>query len=398
MFDPFDPAFIADRYATYRRFRSESPVTRQPLGETHLSILWRYDDAAAMLKGRSTRIRPAGEAVPPHLGSGAAATMFENVLVLTDSPNHDRLRRLVNPFFTGRALEPLRALVRRTVDELVEDLAGQATVDIVARFAARLPCIVVLTMMGVPRDDWDELIRRVPDFRPVFSPIPVQPESARRCEEACQYFIDYFGGFIDRRTLAPGDTMADGLIGAHSDGDRLSRNELIAMLYSFLDAGYESTMSTLANAIVGLAIHRDQLEVLLQRPDAAATAVEEALRWDAPIHFLRRTVAEPVEIHGVRIEPSDILLISIASANRDESRFDQADRFDLGRGEGDHLSFGGGPHYCLGHQLSRMELTYAVPALFKAFPDLRLVDELHEREEHFVFPARKRVDVHLGLK
>jgi cytochrome P450 len=400
MINPFDPAFLANRHEGYRRLREDAPILPIDLPTGRLWLLSRYEDVARVVKESAGRVKAPGHNRPPkHFNDGAAAMLWKHQVVLADPPDHTRLRKLAMPAFRQDRLKALEGKVRTSVEKRLAELAGRDEVDIVAEFASFVPASTIMHVMGLPDEDWGPLLSRVPDFLHVFSPVPLPPEIAERANDACAFYIDYFGKLVDRRMGQPGDDIVGALITAYEDGDRLSRDELIAMLQSFLNAGYETTMSALGGGLFGLLSHEDQREAVRADPSGSAEAAfDEMLRWDAPVHFVMRYLPEPLTLHGVTIPAGEPILLALASANRDQRRFVDPDRFDLNRTDRQYMTFGGGRHFCLGAPLAKMEAKIALELLFKHFPGITLANaSAPERQPHLLFPAVKALSVKLGM-
>jgi cytochrome P450 len=397
MFDPVQFAALQNRYPSYRRLRDEAPVLTVELGPVSVRLLTRYEDVAAILRNPQSRVKPLDAGGDPAgLGNGAAAAMFNAQLVLADPPDHDRLRRLVSPAFTQQAIKPLQAWIEDKVAQRIGELAEQREFDLVADLAAYVPASTILHILGVPLSDWQPLISRVPDFLNFFSPFPISKEQRDACEAACQFYIDYFGAIVDERRAAPGDDIVGKLITAHDQDDQLSRIELLAILHAFLNAGFETTMSALGSGMWGMLSQRLPWQQLCADPNLAGTALEETLRWEAPIHFLRRYPAQDVTLHGTTIHAGEAVLLGLASANRDERRFPDPDRIDIHRADKAHVTFGGGRHFCIGAQLAKLEARTTLAALARKLPQLELIDTEPERQMNLMFHAIKRMKVHTG--
>ena len=397
MFDP--PSFLAlrDRHPTYRLMRDQAPVLRAEFGPAPIWILTRYDDVSAVLKDPDALVRPPGATgSPAGLGEGAAKTIFDAQLVLMDGPDHDRIRRLASPAFSLRNLQSLEAWLVRTIEGRIRELAERDEFDLVGDLAAFVPGATILHILGVPDSDWEPMISRVPAFINIFSPFPISRADRDACEEACSYYLDYFGRLVDERRRAPGDDIVGRLVNAHEQDDRLDRTELLALLQAFLNAGFETTMSTLGAGMYGMLAQEAPWRRLVEDPSLAPQALEETLRWEAPISFVRRYVARDTEMHGVTIPTGEPVLLALASANRDERKFDEPARILIDRARKDHVSFGGGRHFCIGAQLAKMEARTTLNLLARTLPALELLDEAPPRQQNLLFHSFTRLRVRAG--
>jgi cytochrome P450 len=392
MFDPATFVALRDRHPVYKQLRDEAPVFEARFGPAPVWLLTRYEDVSALLKDPTARVKSL-EGNPAGFENGPAKTMFDAQMVLSDPPDHDRLRKLASPAFTLATLRPLQAWLEDIVERRIALLAGRDSFDIVADLAAYVPAATILKILGLTEDDWEPLISRVPAFLHIFSPFPLPEKERDACNDACQFYLDFFGDLIERRSKDPADDIVGKLITARLDEDRLSHVELLAMLHTFLNAGYETTMSTLGAGLWGMLKQREPWERLVADPSLAPVALEEILRWEAPVSFLRRYPTQDMELHGVTIRAGEPCLLALASANRDERRFAGPDRIDLDRPTKEHVSFGGGRHFCIGFQLAKLEARTTLAALARGLPDLHLIDTDPDRAANIMFHSVERLRV-----
>jgi cytochrome P450 len=280
----------------------------------------------------------------------------------------------VGQSFSARYIEEQRSAVRSVVDGLIDKIAGAGEIDFVPEFALALPMTVICDMLGIPPAD-----RR--DFRAWTSgaggtlepmPTPEVQDSAARSSEA---FEAYFTALIEERRRSPGDDLLTKLITAESEEGKLSHEELISNAVLLLAAGFETTTNLLGNGLLALLRNPAQWRRLREEPGIAANATEELLRYDSPVQMATPRVATvDVEIDGYVIPEGETVVAIVASGNRDPQRFHDADRLDLGRADPAPLSFGAGPHFCLGAALARLEGAEAFEALTRRLPDLELVE------------------------
>lgn len=389
-FDPTAFAAVQDRYPIYQALRDEHRVLRAG----HSWILTRYEDVSALLRDPQSLVKPPGGS-PAGL-RGVAAELHGAQLVLSDPPVHDRLRRLASPTFTQQAIAPLQSWIESMISARIDALAERETFDAIGDLAAYVPAATILHILGIPDRDWEPLIARVPGFLHIFSPFPLGEEELAACEASCAYYIDYFGAIVDARQANPGDDIVGKLVTAHVEGDRLSRLELVAMLQAFLNAGFETTMSTLGAGMWGMLSQRRPWETLAADPSLAGHALEETLRWDPPIHFLQRFPAKDLVIDGTTIRAGEAVQCCLAAANRDERRFPDPDVIDIARADKAHVTFGGGRHFCIGALLAKMQARITLATLAQRMPELELVTERPERQVNLLFHAIKRLDVRVN--
>jgi cytochrome P450 len=370
-FDPRSAAFAADPYPVFALARTAGePLWHDGLG---MWLAFRHADASAVLRsktlGRIYRYRG------PEDVWGTFNWLHADSILDSEPPKHTRLRRLVSKAFTRGYIETLRPLVERVCGELLDAAEAKerdgGTVDLVADYAEPLPVIIIAAMLGVPDSDqhllrpWSQDIVKMYEYDHTVE----QQHAARRSSEE---FAAYVGELAVARRHDPTDDLVTQLVEVQDEGDRLSEHELIATCILLLNAGHEASVNGLGNGIVAAF---DTGEVQRLRTDArglADTAVEEFLRYDAPLQLFERTATADTAIGPVTIQEGQKVAALLGSAGRDPEVFEQPDRMDLARDPNPHIGFGAGIHFCLGSPLARMEMTTSVPMLFERFPPLEL--------------------------
>jgi cytochrome P450 len=378
VFDPFAPGFTDNPYPQYAALRAGAPAGRHPLG---FWLLTRYEDIAALLRANmsvedgnitdrellSLREQMFGE---EEEGSRARSMLDR------DPPDHTRLRRLVSKAFTPRAVEALRPRITGLVDEMLDAAEGQRQVDLVDALAFPLPFAVIGEMLGTPPAD-HERIRQL-SGTVVRSLEPVNdPGTARAIVEADAELTQIAAEMIAWKRAHPAGDLLTALINAEDDGDVLGDEELISQTLLLYIAGHETTVNLIAGGTLALLRHPDQLARLREDPGLTVNAVEEMLRYDSPVQATRRITLEPASFGDVTIPAGSFVMALLGSANRDESFFGpDAGRLRLDRENArQHVSFGAGPHHCLGASLARMEAAIALDRLVTRFPGLALDGE-----------------------
>ncbi len=305
-------------------------------------------------------------------------------MILMDPPGHTRLRKLVSRAFTVRRMEELRPRVAEFANRLLDDLPATGRVDLMSSYAFLLPVFVICELLGVPAADRDEFA--------AWSNVMVDEATQDESSAASMKMHSYLSALIDARRANPDDALISGLIEVADEGDRLSRDELVAMAMLLLIAGHETTVNLIGNGVLALLTHPEQRTLLHEQPELLPAAVEEFLRWDSPVHSApMRFVAEDVEYSGVTIPAGAVVALSLASANRDARFPDPAD-LQIDRDAGGHTAFGHGLHHCLGAQLARIEAQEAIGLLLHRRPDLALgvdVDDLRYRRSTLIRGLRK---------
>jgi cytochrome P450 len=377
MFDPFDPEFRRDPYPVYARLRAAAAAHPTPWGAVAVP---RYADCVAIL----TDPRASSDLTKSDLYRAAREQGLidpDEVLAKTppflilDPPDHTRLRGLVSKAFTPRVVEAMRSRVQQIVDEL---LGGSAPgdVELIETIAYPLPVRVVCEMLGVPPEDhdtfkgWSRLLAQAMDPQPGQTP---QASAARR--EAGNAFAQYFRELLARRRARPERDLLSQLAAAADISHALSEDELLSTCIFLLAAGHETTVSLIANGVLALARHPQQFELLRTGPPLASSAVDEVLRYDAPVQLALRVAKEAIAIHDHVVSPGCQIIVLLGAANRDAERFDDPDRFDLRRGDPHHLAFGLGPHFCLGAALARLQGEVFFATLSERCAGVRLLAE-----------------------
>jgi cytochrome P450 PksS len=369
------PAFKADPFPYYARLRADAPVCRTtlPTGEPAW-LVTRYDDAVAVLKDDHQFVKDTANALTPAQLARQPwfRTIFPTIrrhLLRADGADHMRLRGLVNRAFTPRLVEQMRGRIQALADELLEALGDRERLDLIRDFALPLPLTVIAEILGVPPEE-----RRA--FQRWSKAIVSAGHSTGRmfwAVPAALRFQRYVRRFLRRRRAEPRDDLVSALVRTEEAGDRLSEDELVAMVFLLLVAGHETTVNLIGNGTLALLEHPDQLEKLRREPGLLKPAVEELLRFTSPVEMAtERYARDDVSLGGVTIPRGDMVYVVIASANRDERQFPHADTLDVAREPNRHLSFGLGAHFCLGAPLARLEGQIALGTLLRRLPGLRL--------------------------
>jgi pimeloyl-[acyl-carrier protein] synthase len=386
---PGSPAFVADPYAFYTALRARAPV----YAEGDQGVFWLLTHAAVSMALQDRRFGkrpPAGAERPLRRSLATEASSDQPVartveealglpqlppsMLFLDPPEHTRLRSLVNLAFTPRMVERLRPRVAAIAQELLGAMEGGEVVDLVSAYAFPLPAIVIAELLGVPSADRSQFRAWSEDI--ALSLDGTQPEEVRRRgETAARSLATYFAGLLAERRRAPREDLLTALLAAEEQGDRLGPADLLSMCILLLVAGHETTKNLIANGVLTLLRHPDQLARLRADPSLYATAVEELLRFESPVQRTARITHADVDVDGVRIPRGALVLTVIGSANRDPEVFADPDHLDLGRAENPHLAFGRGIHFCLGAPLARLEGQVALQALLDRFPRLALAED-----------------------
>lgn len=357
----------SDPYPIYRKLRRRSPVHRSKL--VNGWVLSAHADVDRVLRDYKRFSNDERNSNRPQ-GYEAFAEETRSLLRL-DPPDHTRLRSLVGQAFTPRAVEQLKPRVERIVDELLDGIDDTGRFDVIADLAYPLPITVIAEMVGVPPEDRDQFKVWSSDVARVLEPGTSEEEN-RRSLRSRAALDEYFGEIITQRQAAPRDDLISALIAAEDAGDKLTRDETLAILVLLLVAGNETTRNLIGNGLLALLNHPDQLQALRRSPQMIESAIEELLRFDSPVQLDVRTALEDVEIGGKRIRKGQQVVLLIGAANRDPEVFADPDRLELGRKAQSHISFGRGIHHCLGAPLARIEGQVAFRKLLERFSEIRL--------------------------
>jgi cytochrome P450 len=387
------PEHRADPYPTYRWLRERHPIM-DSTWEDDTSILTRFADCEAVLRDPRWSSNPAHRPMPE--GEMDVRTAMSqtggSILLFIDPPDHTRIRRLVSKAFTPRTVERLRPRVQQIVDELLDDAAERGSLDVVGELGYTVPVTVICEMLGVPVEDRDLFGPWSSDASRLLDGV-LDEETTMKGLLGSMQIINYLNGLIEEHRAHPRDDLLGALIAAEEEGDRLSEDELRSNALLLFVAGHETTMNLIGNGTYALLRNRTQLERLRDDPSLAASAIEELLRFDGPVHLTGRVATEDLEVNGHRFAKDQQVITMISAANRDPERFTDPDTLDIGRQDGPHLAFSYGMHYCLGAALARLEGQVAIPTLVSRFPNMELITDPVEYREHLVLRGLKELRV-----
>ena len=375
--DLLSPEMTADPHGYYADLRAADPVHWNSAARAWL--ITGYQDVCAGYMDpvlSSDRVRPILDIVSPAKRE-ALAPMLNTIgswMVVTDAPAHTRLRKLANNAFRQQHVAAMAGWIGELTDELLDDFIASGSSDFLTNIAYPLPATVIARMMGAPKSDrhlfqeWSDELALVA----FGAGGDARADRHQRAYAGVQEMQTYLRELIDQRRRSPGDDMISMLLSAEGE-DTLTEPELLALCALILFAGHETTTNLLCNAVVTLTSHPEQLAALAAEPARINKTVEEVLRYDGPIKILTRWVFTEHERGGKTIKPGDRVLLVGQSANRDESVFPEAGKFDMDRSTQPlHVGFGRGAHACLGAQLARVEARVALPKIIERLPDLQL--------------------------
>ncbi len=366
-----DRHFKADPFPFYARLRAEQPVYRAKLGRQDAWLVTRYDDVLALLKderfSKDPQTRTPSQAKHQPWVPGFLRPLQRNILDL-DDPDHARLRGLVHKAFTPNRIEQMHGRVQAISDQLIDAVQAKGSMDLMKDFALPLPLTVIAELLGIPTADryrfhqWTQAFLKTPTPINMLLAIP-----------SLAAFMRYLRRLFAERRSHPRDDLLTALVQAEEAGDHMSEDELLAMAFLLIVAGHETTVNLIGSGVLALLQHPDQLALLRSDPTLIRSAVEELLRFAAPVEqATERYARTAVTIAGVTIPQGALTLAVLASANRDEEYFTQPDQLDITRAKNRHLAFGYGIHACVGMPLARLEGQIAINTLVQRLPKLRL--------------------------
>jgi cytochrome P450 len=396
-----DPQFMATAYDTYKTLREEGRTAhirfggpdgqerRGPFFGRESLFVTHYDDVVATLlddrfsvdpRSRLTAEQsapaPGGEDIPEEFRPLARS------IISIDPPDHTRIRKLVQPTFTGRTMEAMRPGIQKIVDDLLDaaeqeaaargETPGNRRMELVQALAYPFPVTVISDLLGIPREDrarirgWTENLLRVDRAR--------DEGPTEEVRAGLREFAAYLTELFARKRREPADDMISQMVQAEEDNDVLTEDEMLATTFLMYLAGHVTTVNLVGNGVVALLTHPEEMAELRANPSLAKNVVEETLRYWGPVDFIgRRFATEDLEVAGADVARGENVTVSLAGANRDPDRFTDPEVFDISRADANrHVAFGKGIHVCLGAPLARVEGQVAFETLARRYPDLRL--------------------------
>ena len=359
--------FLDNPYPYYRALRDNDPVHRQPDGGYFLT---RYEDLAAVYRDRRFSSDKKIE-FRPKFGDSPLYLHHTTSLVFSDPPYHTRVRKLLAPAFTPRAVKMLEPRFAALVDRLIDKAQAQGGMDVITDFASQLPVEIIGDMLAVPKEERGPLREWSLAILGALEPSPGKDAldwGDRSVSEFASYLARHIESYRKGR-LAGGDVLGLLIAEETDDGERLTDVELIQNCIFLLNAGHETTTNLIGNAIAALLEHPQELQRLRRDPSLIESAIEEFLRFESSNQLGNRRVVQSVEIGGVEMTPGTLVTLGIGAANRDPAQFSEPDRLDIARTPNRHLAFGGGIHACAGMSLARVEGRLAIGRLIERVSD-----------------------------
>lgn len=367
---------VRDPYPRFANARREHPVELANPEVFHagrsevppIYTVYRFEDVDRVLRDAATFSSSGYDQV---MGVVMGHTILE-----MDGTEHHRHRSLVAQAFRPKVLADWqRDVIEPVVDELIDAFADRGRAELVREFTARFPIIVIAAMLGLPREHYNRFLRWSIELISV-------SQNWERGRAASAALREYFTSIVAERRREPQNDLISHLTQAQVDGHTLSDDEILPFLNLLLPAGAETTFRASGNLLYGLLADPDQLADVRDDRSLVPQAIEEAFRWEPPLLFIFRTATEDTEVGGVEVQAGSSIMLNLGSANRDGSRWEDAERYDLHREQKPHLAFASGPHTCLGMHLARLEMRVALEALLDRLPDLRLDPDAEDVHIH----------------
>jgi len=388
-----DPANLPDPYPVLAGLRDASPFAEF---DGAFVVVGRHADCSAVLRDPNASSQRDKSLLA---GPTPRRRRDRPSFLSLDPPDHTRLRRLVNKAFTPRTVARLEPRIRAITGDLLSAAAAAGQLEVVSQLAYPLPVRIISELLGVPVEDHPRFAgwsaRLAHSLQPDFGLDPAGALArAEAAAVASDEFAAYFRELIAIRRARPAEDLLSEMIAAEDNGERLTEDELIATCVLLLVAGHETTVGLISNAILALLRHPDQFALLRDDPGLAAGAVEETLRYDAPVQMTARVARGAMHIGPVAAPDGALVLLLLAAAGRDPRVFDDPDTFDIRRDATGHLAFAAGPHYCLGAPLARLEATIALESFARRIqrPELDITSLDYKPNLNLRGPDRLVVD------
>ncbi len=371
VFNPFVLSYKVNPYLQYGRLRAEDPVHRSIAMQAW--ILTRYDDCIEVLRNPTT-FSSDGRNAGGQLGEAIRQQQAESplgqaqTLLSSDPPAHTRMRAIVNRVFTPRRVESLRPRIEEIARDLLDAAPFEGGFELMAGYAQPLPVIVIAELLGVPSADRDRF-KQWSNAMAATTDIMNSEAVINQAQETTLELIDYFGRFIAERRAAPQDDLISALVAAE-EAEQLSTDEILAFAILLLVAGNETTTNLIGNGTAILLDYPEVADELRAQPAEVPVAIEEMLRYDSPVQAVVRIAREDIKLGGKAIDSGDVLMMMLGAANHDGDQFDDPGEFRAERDPNRHLSFGMGPHFCLGAPLARLEAEIAFTSLLACYASI----------------------------
>ncbi|TMH26432.1 MAG: cytochrome P450 [Betaproteobacteria bacterium] len=374
-----DAAFLDDPYPTYRALREAGPIHWSEDFFGGAWLLTHHADVDAALRDPRLSAQRTGGWVMDSAANRrhellGFQQLFARAMLFLDAPEHPRIRRVLNAGFRADAMQRLAPRIKRLVDELLDSVDARSGFDFMQAVARPLPARVIAMLMGVDDADHDEFVDWSDDLAAFIGAARPTLDQARRAQASLVAMSHRFEALLAQRRRAPADDIVSRLLHAEAAGEIQAGPELLAQCAMLLFAGHETTRNLLGNGLRALLAHPAQWQALQRDPTPLPGAVRELLRYDSPVQYTGRRVACEMVLHGEQLRRGDLVLALIGSANRDPTCFTRPDVLDVTRREAKSLSFGSGPHVCIGAALTLLETETLLREVLRRWPRLGLAE------------------------
>lgn len=378
--------FASNKYEYYKWMRQEAPVARCKYVTGQAYVISRYEDCVALLNDSrvvrdNRKIDVSSPLVPSFIPLPKSSELLLHSMIGSDEPDHKCLRSLVHQAFTRKSMADLSDRIDHLTNNLLDEAEAKSkakgAIDLKEAYALPIPVTVIQEMVGVADEDMPRFYEGIEAVIKGFSGVRIILTMLWDLPRLSSFVRE----LIDRKRAHPGNDMLTGLIQAEEEGQKLSEDEIVSMVFLIIAAGYQTTVHLITNGVFTLLRHPDQLAKLRANPDLMESAVEEILRFDSPVYVTELAYAgEDMVLHDVSIPKGSVVTACIGAANHDSEVFEHPEVFDIERSPNKHLGFGSGMHACLGAPLARMEAKIALTNLLKRNPNLRLAVDPSEIE------------------
>jgi len=375
MIDFTDPHFVADPYPALKELRNApGPVWHEDM---QIFLAARHADANDVFRNKS--LGRIFKEKTPDFEWEIFNWLHADSILDSEPPKHTRLRSLVAKAFNRQKIEGMRPAVERITEQLLDainkKLKDGKNFDLIADYAEPLPVKIIADLLGFPESEehllrpWSQAIVKMYEVNPT---VQYQVEAKKAAAE----FAEYVRDLATSRKKTPGPDLISDLASVEENGEKLNMHELVATCVLLLNAGHEASVNAFGNGMVAALQRPDQMRLLRETPrEITNTALEEFMRFDAPLHLFERTATADTVVGGVQIKEGQKIAALIGSANRDETVFSAPETMDLTRDPNPHIGFGAGIHFCLGAPLARLEMSVSLPALWEKHPSMQLAAE-----------------------
>jgi cytochrome P450 len=367
-----DPKFITDPYPALKQLRmGDGPIWHEGM---QIFLAAKHSDANDVFRNKSLGRIFAPKT--PEFEWEIFNWLHADSILDSEPPKHTRLRSLVAKAFNRQKIEGMRPSVERITQNLLEAIDEKVksgeSFDLIADYAEPLPVKIIADLLGFPESEehllrpWSQAIVKMYEVNPSL-------QYQNDAKKAGREFADYVRGLAEQRKKTPGQDLISELATVEENREKLNMQELVATCVLLLNAGHEASVNAFGNGMVAVLERPEQAQLLREKPrELTDTALEEFMRFDAPLHLFERTATADTQIGGVEIKQGQKIAALIGSANRDETVFNSAETMDVTRDPNPHIGFGAGIHFCLGAPLARLEMSVSLPALWEKYPGMQL--------------------------